>query len=1343
MISRSFSSFSWGRIESVSLRYFFLFFPLFLAIIIITSIGSGRQDKSDSGFTLQVDLPSKVVHGVNVVYSLPNGLVYKSDSLKISGAITHASQTINGPSDKSQTSKIIWNFGDVDNSADQDLLIKFDAIVADIASNRDGMMIEPGTASVSWLDAEGKVQTISNLSKPIEIIEPGLEMTRRFEPSSGWRGDIVSCTLNVHHSLSSTADAYDVDIRESLPQGLSYVPDSIEIVNGPAGSKDDSKGLHWHFSQIDRSWSGDQKILLRYKVTIDSQVRSGDSLMCRATLNWTSAPGENPETRQYSKISEDRIILTPKPPDLKISLADNPDPVRTGRKLNYTIRYLNKGGYALETAIEAKYDQNLVFISASPSPDQGTDNHWTLGDLGKNGSGTIKVTLQVSSTVPDGSVLTSSASMSSTDGANVQASASTSVSNTAPLLFIEKSASDQLIRPGGTLKYTIDYRNAGSSETTNVTVTDIVDPNLLVDPEAASPWPSKSWSDGEGTHLYWNATTLNSESFAPGASGQIEFQVSLPSEPEHPDFDRVYNYYKIDSDETEGNFDVLDTFVVHSLYIRKKADKDMYLAGEVVNYTILYGNELAVDAEKAVIYDVLPNVEYLDAEPVPSFINDSILIWNIGTIPAKTDGKIQLYARVKENLSELNFWDKQSVSGYGYVNLRRKLSTSREPNSLTNYANITAYYLGTPDFDESSATIKLADAIGTEAKIEGHGSGTYSREDQTRLLTKNKTIEVKSNLSARYGASSFKLPGDRSIDYVSKWSEADSSKNLRTGASINERYMYATSIDREGTLKLDQNGSTLIAETSFEGAGHIGVLKRSNANETGPKKIPVYDSREDYRGSFKVLTKVDEYGKNVVTDRSVSGVGYAAADKRLGKSQRSYESGTGSYQAKDHIETQTSYIAKHLNVSYQPVSYSYTPGAQGVLAKKWSEGMWSRSGELPVKGTNSSTPAGFVGEEYSEADYLKQNTVASGLNQMTTDANFTGRARFQAAYYNLSNGNRGSGHQEELDNEYIGKYNIASHIKIGGVARFDEPHLSITKTGQKDPSTGTFVNYRITVVNDGNLDLGPVYVLDLLPPGTEYVYSSARPSQITQNSVQWTLLNLGIGASNEIDLKINITRDLDSLVNRVQAKGGYEDDQRVEAENYSALQLGWLSYGQPRLLAVKEGYVDSNDTKQVHYIITLKNREKESMTANITDQLPDGMMFQNSSLMPSDHRSDRVRWDHVDLKPGHMKTIEYSARALQDGVFVNQAHIEAQYLNGTDSAWAAVSCSVYVGGNFDSSSSSGWQPPACFGLNCTQQDYGSEWMPCDACGISVNETATDSCTSCVLSSSGDGGYDIP
>lgn len=1347
---------------SISLKHLSPFF--LLSLIFIVFIGSGTQETPNDGYTLQINLPPEVVRDLTVAYSLPKGMVYESDSLRISGAATYALENIKGPNDGSQDSIITWNFGRVDNSAAQDLIIEFNAVVADFVSNRDGVTIGPGEASLAWKDADSETHTTSDQSKSVEIIEPALFVSQQFESDSALSGDSVTCTINLFHSASSHADAFNIWLTENIPHDLTYVPGSMEIVTGPTGGKDNSKAGEpiWHFDSVDQSWSEENKIILRYKATVDKKAKTDSVLTAASELTWSSAPADNPESRSYSASSESSLSFTSKPPVFNITLAGYPSTVSPGSELTYTISYRNRGGDALGAYVQASYDANTQFVSADPASDAGTTNRWTLGEDGQllgNASGTIKVTLRVDSSLPDSTLLAGSATISSQQGASAQDTVFTKVLTSTPSLFIEKTASDEVIRPGGTLDYEISYQNAGNDAATNVTITDVVDANLQFDPANCNPLPSKIWQESDGTHIWWNSSILNSETMQPGDSGVIDIQVSLPSVPQHPDYDWVYNNYKIDSDESQGKFKTLQTAVIHSLYIRKKVGEQVYATGEMVNYTLTYGNDLVVDLDNAKIVDILPDakyMEYVEADPAPSSIQNNTLIWNIGSIPSKSSGIIHLYAKTVYNRSTIKFLSSGKVSGQGYVNFDQRLDTAEEPHRLANYANITARVADDPTITESdlsSAAIILSESFGTALDIIGHGSGTYSRDEESLLRSRNKTIQAKTDLTERYHETSFSLPGGRSISYSSKWSEAQRAKNWVTGSTMVERYMYAERIDRESKILLDKNGSTLESQTSFEGAGHLGLLKQPGENITRlyvvegsahNRAAPTYESQEDYLGSFNVTTKFDEYGKNVETSRSVSGIGYAASDKRIGKSQRSYESGTGSYNTEDLVQTASNYLAKDINISYGAMRYNYTPNTNVQLPQKWSEGMWTSSGDYhpgssKIWATNGTTtkPYSFIGEKFMSADYLNKSTVASGLGQMKTAADFQGKAEFKVEMNNYSSNS--SQPDIAFYEEYTGKYSLTRNIELG-IARFNEPHLSLSKIGKTEPAGGTFIDYVITVTNDGNRALGPVYVRDLFPPGTEYVSSSLRPTDLNADSAKWTLLSLGIGASSTIELKLNMTEDANSLINRVLADGSY-DGQFVTAENYSAIQMNWLSCCPPQLLAIKEGHIDSGDDKLVHYRIALKNREKETMVATITDQLPAGMMFQNSSLTPSDYRSDRISWNIVDIEPGQMRTIDYWARALQDGVFVNQAHIETQYLNGTDSAWADVSCRVDVGGSIDYSSSSDWHPPTCFGLNYTQQGTAGEWIPCPDCGNNEFPSIESMCSPCTPNS--ESGYDIP
>jgi uncharacterized repeat protein (TIGR01451 family) len=333
-----------------------LLISMLLSISIAVSTGSAA-DSSDT-YSLNIDLPPAVVEDVTVIYALPAGLIYEPASLAFSGTPVTPTQVIQGPNDGTGPATITWSLGTVDNTADQDILIQFKAVVADVSSNRDGTFIGPGTATLNWTDPDGTSHDTSAQSSSLEVIEPDLQLDRRFDHTAAKPGDTVTCTFSLRHSINSHADAFDVDLVDALPAGLTYVPGSMQTVAGPDGTRDDSNGakLSWHFDYVNRSWSGLQDIQLSYKATVDESVRGGSNLTCSAGLTWTSAQEDNSERRTYSKTADGTISISSDPPRLNISMGDNPDPVRPGSELTYTIRYLNRGGSAHDVAVEASYD---------------------------------------------------------------------------------------------------------------------------------------------------------------------------------------------------------------------------------------------------------------------------------------------------------------------------------------------------------------------------------------------------------------------------------------------------------------------------------------------------------------------------------------------------------------------------------------------------------------------------------------------------------------------------------------------------------------------------------------------------------------------------------------------------------------------------------------------------------------------------------------------------------------------------------------------------------------------------------------------------------------------------
>ena len=467
-------------------------------------------------------------------------------------------------------------------------------------------------------------------------------------------------------------------------------------------------------------------------------------------------------------------------------------------------------------------------------------------------------------------------------------------------------------------------------------------------------------------------------------------------------------------------------------------------------------------------------------------------------------------------------------------------------------------------------------------------------------------------------------------------------------------------------------------------------------------------------GKFNVYEMVDEYGSSVQSNKSVTGYGYVDVDKRVKDSQRTYESGTGSYESEELIDTPSNYIAKSINLVHAPASYSYSPSFQTDQDMKWSEGMWSKSGTLrggdifggnnscgvAVKTTgcsaNATPPATYISERYSSLDYLKKETIAAGLNEMNTNVSFSGQADYRVKAVEANRTGR-------IDNEerYVGQYDITRKVLLTGVSRYDRPHLTVTKEGRMttkwfNKTNAQVAEYVITITNDGNRALAPIYVRDLMPSGTEYISSSIRPSSLSRSEVDWTLLHLGIGNTIEIELELNVTEYAPGNVcNRVMVCG-MNGDACVSAGNYTCLESGWLTCCPPELFVDKTAELDALDPTLVHYTIVVKNNAKNTLAATLTDRLPGGMSLLQASVEPNVYADQSMQWVIPDLASGEVETIDYDVRVTMDGSYVNLVHVDATAVDGT--GYATMDAAAYIdvrstGVAPKTTRYGGWQPP--------------------------------------------------
>ena len=102
----------------------------------------------------------------------------------------------------------------------------------------------------------------------------------------------------------------------------------------------------------------------------------------------------------------------------------------------------------------------------------------------------------------------------------------------------------------------------------------------------------------------------------------------------------------------------------------------------------------------------------------------------------------------------------------------------------------------------------------------------------------------------------------------------------------------------------------------------------------------------------------------------------------------------------------------------------------------------------------------------------------------------------------------------------------------------------------------------ITITNDGNATIGPLFLQDIFPCKARFLNATLRPNQIDQNGSNWTLLHLSIGDTLRIGINLNVEKCQGDIINRARVAGNCSYGQ-VAAQNLSVIDRAWLG-GSPR-----------------------------------------------------------------------------------------------------------------------------------------------------------------------------------
>lgn len=321
------------------------------------------------------------------------------------------------------------------------------------------------------------------------------------------------------------------------------------------------------------------------------------------------------------------------------------------------------------------------------------------------------------------------------------------------------------------------------------------------------------------------------------------------------------------------------------------------------------------------------------------------------------------------------------------------------------------------------------------------------------------------------------------------------------------------------------------------------------------------------RESYDLINKVTMSSPNSPPQMATSSVTVTGG---MGVEFSQKESGSGEYFREDLItyNRKKNYIKEesNLSVEHQSTSFALPEGRTLNFNSTWNEAEC-------VKNHLTSESLNELYRYSTKIDRTSLFEMEGNNTRMEVSSDFQGTRHM--GYVKVAEMDE-KGHialEKEASSDYTGSFKVIEKLgttytnrsnAITDVKHYDEPHLTIYQRSEQDATDSINLSYTISILNDGNAALGPIYVSDVFPAGTCFLDASIKPSEprgselFESRYANWTFTHLPIGQAVTIHLRVLRYVAIDVPINVVYVSAGY-DGQWICASNSTATNTNWLS----------------------------------------------------------------------------------------------------------------------------------------------------------------------------------------